>query len=369
VGELAKRVVVKVGSSTIGAEDGGLDTEFLRGLIAQVAELRSAGCETVVVSSGAVAAGIAALKLARRPVEMPELQAAAAAGQVRVISTYAELFAEAGMTVAQVLLTRHDVSHRQQYLYACRTFERLLAMGAVPVVNENDTTAVDEIRFGDNDTLAALVGIMVKADLVVMLTDIEGLYSADPRTSGQARLLTHVAEVTEAMLEAASGPGSEVGTGGMATKVEAARTLMKAGIPMVVCEARRPRVVVDAAEGKPVGTYFAGGDAELASRKLWIAFGRAPVGSVTIDDGAREALCLRGKSLLPAGVVEVTGDFVPGDTVALHDRAGNVIARGLTAISSAELRRVKGMRSADIARVLPDHAGVEVVHRDSLVIL
>lgn len=366
---LAKRVVVKVGSSTVTAEDGGLDIAFIRRLVAQLSELRSRGTEVVLVTSGAIAAGISALGLPGRPAEMPGLQAAAAAGQVRIIGTYAEMLAEAGIVAAQVLLTRHDVAHRQQYLYACRTFERLIAMGALPVVNENDTTAVDEIRFGDNDTLAALVGIMVRADLVVMLTDIEGLYSADPRTNQDAHLLTHVAEVTEAVVEAASGPGSEIGTGGMATKVEAAKTLMKAGIPMVVCEAHRDGVVIDAAAGEPVGTYFAGGDAEVASRKLWIAFGRSPAGSVTIDDGARDALCLRGKSLLPAGVVEITGDFVLGDTIALVDRTGTTIARGLTAMSSAELRRIMGMRSEDIARVLPERVGVEVVHRDSLVIL
>jgi glutamate 5-kinase len=271
--------------------------------------------------------------------------------------------------VGQVLLTRGDTAHRQQYVNACHTFDRLLATGVVPVVNENDTTAVEEIRFGDNDTLAALVGIMVHADLVVLLSDIEGVYSADPRTDEEARLFTRLDEVTEDVEAAAGGPGSPHGSGGMATKLDAAKVLMKAGIPMVVCDGRRQNAVVDAAAGEPVGTLFAAGAGKLKGRKLWIAFGGRPAGSITIDDGARDALCLRGKSLLPAGVVGVSGDFSPGDAVTIRDRAGKVIARGLTGLSSEDLERVKGMKSSEIARTSPEFAGTEVVHRDRLVIM
>jgi glutamate 5-kinase len=273
-----------------------------------------------------------------------------------------------GMHIGQVLLTRHDTAHRQQYLLACRTLERLLAMGVVPVVNENDTTAVEEIRFGDNDTLAALVGVMVHADLVVLLTDIEGLYDAHP-ASGDASLIEHVDELTDDVLAAAGGPGSVNATGGMTTKLQAARVLMAAGVPMVVADGRREGVVVAAAAGEPVGTYFAGGDGEIASRKLWIAFARRPAGTVVVAAGACEALRNRGTSLLPAGVVGVEGAFVAGDAVIIRDPEGVVVAQGLADLSAAELERVKGMRTPDIETIAPELAGREVVHRDRMVIL
>jgi glutamate 5-kinase len=282
---------------------------------------------------------------------------------------YAALFAARQIPVGQVLLTRHDTAHRQAYLHARDTFERLLAMGVVPIVNENDTVAVEEIRFGDNDTLAALVATMVKADLVILLTDIEGLYSADPRLDHEAELLEHVDELTEQVLSAAGGVGSAVGSGGMITKVEAAKVLMKAGVPMVVCDGRRGNVVVDAVDGKPVGTYFAGGAVQMGARKLWIALGQKAAGKVRVDDGAKEALCARGKSLLPAGVVDVEGTFAVGDAIVLIDRDGTAIARGLTQISSADLERVKGLKSSQITDVHPAVAGKEVIHRDHLVIL
>jgi glutamate 5-kinase len=300
---------------------------------------------------------------------MPALQAAASVGQVRVLGMYAALFAARDLNVGQVLLTRHDTGHRQAYLHARDTFERLLTLGVVPIVNENDTVAVDEIRFGDNDTLAALVAVMVGAELVVLLTDIEGLYSADPRLDAEAQLLEHVSELTDQVLSAAGGAGTPVGSGGMATKVEAAKVLMRAGIPLVVCDGRRQDVVLDAAEGKPVGTYFAGGAVSLGARKLWIATGNRAAGTVVIDAGARDALCLRGKSLLPAGVVRVEGNFVTGDAIVLKDQDGRTVARGLTALSSADLDSVKGLKTEQIEQLLPAVAGKEVVHRDHLVIL
>ncbi len=367
--EVAKRVVVKVGSSTLTRADGRTDRDYLATLVGQLADVRASGCEVVLVTSGAIAAGAEALGMDERPDDVPTLQAVASVGQVRMIGTYAELFAEHGLVAGQVLLTRQDTAHRQQYVNACHTFERLLAVGAVPVVNENDTTAVDEIRFGDNDTLAALVGIMVKADLVVLLTDIEGLYSADPRTTEGACLVERVEAVTADVEAAAGGPGSRLGSGGMSTKVEAAKALMKAGIPTIVCDGRKPGVLGDAVAGRPVGTLFAGGESTLAGRKLWIAFAKQPRGSVTIDDGAREALCLRGKSLLPAGVIGVVGTFSAGDAVTIQDREGAVVARGLSGLSSEDLDRVKGMKSSEIAASTPELAGTEVVHRDCLVIM
>jgi glutamate 5-kinase len=364
-----KRIVVKVGTSTLTGRDGRIDRAWLHGLAAQVAELRDQGAQVVIVSSGAIAAGVETMLLARRPDEITGLQAMAAIGQVRLIAEYAEALSGVGAHVGQVLLTRHDTGHRQAYLFACRTLERLLEMGVVPVVNENDTTAVDEIRFGDNDTLAALVGVMVHADLVVLLTDIEGLYDADPRQVHEAALVEHVDELTDEMLASAGGAGTDGGSGGMVTKLEAARILMKAGIPMVVCDGRRERVLADAFLGEPVGTYFAGGEGEVEARKLWIAFARHPKGSVVVDAGARDALCLRGTSLLPAGVVRVEGVFAAGDPVAIVDASGKQVARGLADLSSVDLDRVKGLKSSEIGGVAPGLAGLEVVHRDRLVIL
>lgn len=364
-----KRVVVKVGSSTLTAEHGGLDREYVGRLVSQVVELHERGTEVIVVTSGAISAGVQALGLPARPTDMPSLQATASVGQVQVLGMYAALFAARGVAVGQVLLTRHDTSHRQAFLHGRDTLERLLSLGVVPIVNENDTVAVDEIRFGDNDTLAALVATMVRADLVVLLTDIDGLYDADPRTADEAHLLEHVEELTEDVLAAAGGAGSDVGSGGMATKLDAAKVLRKAGIPMVVCDGRRHNVVSDAASGVPVGTYFASAATTASARKLWIALGQKPAGEVTIDDGARDALCVHGKSLLPIGVTHVSGHFKAGDAIVLKDTSGATVARGLTALSSGQIERVKGLSSARIAEVLPEVAGKVVVHRDQLFIV
>ncbi len=363
------RVVVKVGSSTLSRPNGGLDLDFIASLVEQLCTLRERGSSAALVSSGAISAGLESLGLTERPDDMPSLQAAASIGQVRLVEAYAQQFAKHGVPVGQVLLTRHDTGHRESYLHARDTFERLFALGAVPIVNENDTIAVEEIRFGDNDTLAALVATMVSADLVVLLSDIEGLYDADPRVAEEARLLEDVAELTDDLLAAAGGTGSMVGSGGMATKVEAAKVLMKAGIPMVICDGRRPNAIVDAAEGKPVGTRFAGSEGSIGARKLWIALGRNPAGEIVIDDGAKQALLERGKSLLSAGVVSVAGRFEAGDAVVLKDKSGTIVARGLSELSSADLDRVKGMRTSDIEAAHPAIAGAEVVHRDRLVIL
>jgi len=365
----AKRIVIKVGSSTLAPHGGAIDRAFVASLVDQVSALKSAGHEPVIVSSGAIAAGLERLGRATRPADMPSLQAAASVGQVALIETYAALFAEKGLVVGQVLLTRHDTGHREAYLHARDTFERLIAVDAIPVVNENDTVAVDEIRFGDNDTLAALVATMIGAHLVILLSDIEGLYDADPRVSAEARLLEHVDELTDDLVAAAGGAGTDAGSGGMATKVEAARVLMKAGIPMIVCDGTRPNVVADAAAGKPCGTVFAPNEGSIGARKLWIALGRKPAGDVVVDDGARAAMLERQTSLLPAGVVSVSGGFTAGDAVVLKDGSGAVLGRGLSEISAADLELVKGMKTSAIAEKYPHLAGKEVVHRDRLVIL
>jgi len=365
----ARRVVIKIGTSTLALPSGGLDREWVDSLAEQVVALRAQGSQVVVVSSGAIQAGIARLGLESRPTDMPSLQAAASVGQVSLLEAYAESFSARGVAVGQVLLTRHDTGHRESFLHARDTFERLLTMGAVPIVNENDTVAVDEIRFGDNDTLAALVATMVHADLVVLLSDIDGLYDADPRLSAEATLLSQVDELTDDLVAAAGGAGSAVGSGGMATKIEAANVLMKAGIPMVICDGHRENVVLDAVAGTGVGTTFEGGESTLGARKLWIALGSRAAGNIVIDDGAVRALRERQTSLLPAGVVEVVGEFSAGDPVALVDSAGATVARGLTELSSADLARIKGLKTTEVASVLPHLVGGEVVHRDRLVVL
>jgi len=365
----ARRVVVKVGSSTLAAADGGFDHEYVRGLVGQLAQLKANGDCPVLVSSGAIAAGLARLGMTERPSDMPSLQAAASVGQVALIEAYAALFAEHGIAIGQVLLTRHDTGHRESFLHARDTFERLLALGAVPVVNENDTVAVEEIKFGDNDTLAALVATMVGADLVILLSDIEGLYDADPRLEVSANLVSQVDEWTQGLMDSAGGAGSDIGSGGMVTKVEAARVLMRAGIPMVLCDGRRESVILDAAAGRPAGTMFSAGEGTLGAKKLWIALGRNAAGEIVIDAGAKRAITERQSSLLPAGVVSVTGSFEAGDAVVLKDLSGTIVARGLSEVSAADIELVKGMKTSEIATAYPQMSGKEVVHRDRLAIL
>ena len=363
-----RKIVIKVGSTTLTGGTARVDTDYVADLVGQICDVRDRGSNVVLVSSGAIAAGLEALGMSERPADMPSLQAAASVGQVQLIEMYARQFGERGVVVGQVLLTRHDTGHRESYLHARHTFERLLALGTMPIVNENDTVAVDEIRFGDNDTLAALVATLISADLVVLLSDIEGMYDADPRLAEEARLVEQVDELTEDLVAAAGGTGSTHGSGGMATKVEAARVLRRAGIPMVICDGRRAGVIRDVAAGRPVGTLFAGGDSSISARKLWIALGRKPAGEIVVDEGARMALTERGKSLLAAGVVAVSGTFAPGDAVVLTDGSGRAFARGLSEISSTELEQVKGMKTSEIASAKPDIANCEVVHRDHMVV-
>jgi len=368
-GTSARRIVIKVGSSTLASPHGGVDRDYVRSLVLQINTLKEMGWRPVIVSSGAIAAGVEELGLTSRPADMPTLQAAASIGQVSVLSLYAAFFAAHGTRIGQILLTRRDTAHRQSYLHARDTFERLIELGVVPVVNENDTVAVEEIRFGDNDTLAALVAVMIGADMVVFLTDIEGLYSADPRDDESAELLDRVTQVTDQMMAAAGPAGSAIGSGGMSTKVRAAKVLMRAGIPLVVCDGRRDRVVLDAAEGNPVGTFFVQGQESISAKKLWIATASNPCGEVVIDAGAKEALLGQGRSLLPAGVVGVSGVFDVGDTIVLLDTEGKMVGQGLAGISAVDLDAIKGLNSTQISKVRPGVAGREVVHRDHLVIL
>lgn len=360
------RVVVKVGTSSTTTDTWSIDRAAVAMLCEQVAALRSQGHEVVVVSSGAVAAGVGALGLQARPSDVTTLQALAAAGQGLLMEVFNAELARHGLVGAQVLLVPHDFVDRRQYLHARRTLTRLLELGCVPVVNENDTIASDEIRFGDNDRLAALLAHNVGADVLVLLTDTDGLYTADPRTDPNAQIIAHVSSDDPLLAVAAGARGTTRGSGGMASKLAAARIASWSGVRTVIARAHRPGVLADAVEGtQGVGTTFAPHDRWLPARKLWIAFAAQTQGVVVVDDGARRAMVERNTSLLPAGVVSVHGNFDEGDTIEVSDTAGNVFARGMVQMDAVVLERTRGHRTSE----LPSGDGHAVVHRDDLVLL
>lgn len=366
----SRRIVVKVGSSTLTDRRGALDRRYIATFVDQIANLAAEGWHPVVVTSAAIAAGLEVLGIDRRPDDMPTLQAAASVGQVALVEAYASEFGRRGLSVGQVLLTRNDTAHRGAYLHARDTLERLLSLGAVPVINENDTVSVEEIRFGDNDTLAALVATMIDAERVVMLTDVDGLYEVDPHKNPEAAHLDVVHRVDEHLIACAGPTCTTVGTGGMTTKLKAARVLLKAGIAMVLCDGRRANAIYDGAYGSAGGTVFEPeADNHLSHRKRWIALGGPVAGRILVDDGAVAALQRGGISLLAAGVVEVDGEFPEQSPVAVESRSGELVARGLSSFSASDLRMVAGMRSERLAEVLPDKAGAEVIHADHLVLL
>lgn len=368
-----KRVVIKIGTSTLIDEKRRLKVAFLYDLARQVEELRNKGIEVVVVTSGAIGVGLRRLRINERPKDIPTLQAAAAIGQVELASRYDQAFYHYGIQLAQVLLTRYETAGRESYLHARDTLTRLLELGIVPLVNENDTVAVDEIKFGDNDTLATLVAAIVDADLVILLSDIEGLYTADPRTSEDAELLERVGDLTDDLYKAAGGAGSAYGSGGMITKIKAARVLMAANIPMVICQGSRPNVIHDVILGdEHVGTLFDSDDKShhANAKKLWIALGAKPKGSVVVDDGAATALVDNGSSLLPVGIKSVSGEFEPGDSVNILNSDNMVIGRGLARMGCEDVEKVHGMNSRAIAGdpQLKDLSDQVVIHRDEMVV-
>ncbi|WP_051750414.1 glutamate 5-kinase [Phycicoccus jejuensis] len=361
-----RRLVVKVGSSSLTSADGGrLDLDALGALVDVLAGRRAAGHQVVLVSSGAIAAGIGPLGLDRRPTDLATQQAAASVGQGALVAAYQAAFARHGLTVGQVLLTADDTTRRSHYTNARRTLERLLELGIVPIVNENDTVATQEIRFGDNDRLAAVVADLVGADGLVLLTDVDSLYDGPPSKGGSQRVPL---VATDADLEAVTigGTGSAVGSGGMVTKVEAAGIAGAAGIPTLLT---RLADVAAGLDGADVGTVFAPAAATRASRKRWLAHATSAKGRLVIDDGAVTAVTERRTSLLPAGITEVVGSFAAGDPVDVCATDGRVIARGLVTYASTELPRLLGRSTRDLARELGPGYEREVVHRDDLVVL
>ncbi|MER8028269.1 glutamate 5-kinase [Streptomyces bauhiniae] len=363
----ARRIVVKVGSSSLTTAAGGLDADRVDALVDVLAKARGGGeKEIVLVSSGAIAAGLAPLGLDRRPMDLARQQAAASVGQGLLVARYTASFARYGVRVGQVLLTSDDMSRRAHHRNASRTLDKLLAMGAFPVVNENDTVATDEIRFGDNDRLAALVAHLVHADLLVLLSDIDGVYDGDPARPGTARIAEVRGPADLAGVEIGSAGKAGVGTGGMVTKVEAARIAAAAGIPVVLTNAVH---AADALAGGDTGTCFHPTGKRSAGRLLWLQHASTPQGSLTLDDGAVRAVVERHSSLLPAGIAAVTGEFSAGDPVELRDRAGQAVARGLVNFDARELPQLLGRSTRELARELGPAYEREVVHRDDLVLL
>jgi len=362
----APRVVVKVGSSSLTTAEGGLDPQRLDVLVDALAAARAHGAEVVLVSSGAIASGLGPLGLHRRPRDLATQQAAASVGQGLLVHRYTESFARHGVTVGQVLLTADDVVRRGHYRNAQRTLYRLLEMGAVPIVNENDTVATEEIRFGDNDRLAALVAHLVHAEMLVLLSDVDGIYQGDPRRAS-SRMLTEVRVASDLDgVRLGRGGGSGPGTGGMASKVAAARIAAGAGIRAVVCSAG---AVADVLAGSPAGTSFAPSATRLPTRLLWLAYAAAARGRLRLDAGAVRAVVDRRLSLLPAGVTAVEGSFAAGDPVEILDQKGHAVARGLVNFDATELPALLGRSTPDLARELGPAFSREVVHRDDIVLL
>lgn len=364
----ARRIVVKIGSSLVSSREAGLEPERIDRLADDIALLRSAGREVLIVSSGAIVSGINKLALKEYPKSLPVKQAAAAVGQSRLMWAYEKSFERLGLKVAQILLTHHDLADRRRFLNARHTLTALIEFQVIPIINENDTVAVDEIRVGDNDTLAAEVAHLVDADLLVILSDIDGLFTEDPRKSPSARLIPLVTDINEDIERRAGVSVTFGATGGMATKVRAAKKVGEYGVATLIVNGQTRGLLPQILSGIPGGTLFLAKERRLTSRKHWIGFTLRARGTVSVDQGAVEALTKRGKSLLASGIVQVTGSFDAGDAVSCLDPDGKEFAKGLVNCSSDTLSKIKGLKTAEIQQRLGPQDYEEVIHRDNLVI-
>jgi glutamate 5-kinase len=362
-----RRVVVKIGSGVISNADG-LEYDRVAELSADICQLLDRGLEIVLVSSGAISAGKGQLGIVGRPQTIPQKQAAAAIGQTRIIHEYKETFQKLNHNVAQVLLTRDDLSNRRRYLNARNTVMTLLEYGVTPIVNENDTVVVDEIRFGDNDNLSALVTNLVEADLLIILSDVDGLYDRDPRENPQAELIPIVERVTPEVEEMGGKSSSDLGTGGMRTKLKAAKRAALSGVGTLIVNGRTSNILSRIFDGEEVGTYFLPAQSKMTAKKHWIAFSKKPRGKLLIDEGGQRAVIKHGKSLLPSGICGVEGGFERGDAVRLCNRDGEEFARGVISYSLAETLRIMGKQTAEIEEILGYKYRDEVVCRDNLVL-
>lgn len=366
----AKRIVVKVGTSTITYANGKRNFSQIDRLARELSDLQNQGKEMILVSSGAVAVGVDRLGLSAKPSTIPGKQACAAVGQGVLMHTYEKFFADYGQIVAQVLITRTEAIDRHRYTNCRNTFMTLLQQGVIPIVNENDVVALDELKIGDNDNMSALVAGIVDADLVIILSDIDGLYTANPATHPEATLVHTVQEITPEIEASAGGVGSSRGTGGMATKIQAAKAATNSGIQLVIASGTEKNAIPRILQGEEIGTLFVSRENRLQFRKRWLAFGAKIQGSIVVDDGCAKAIRKAGGcSILPAGIYQVVGDFLSGSTISVIDKEGHELARGLVHYTAAELEKIKGCKSSDIEGILGHKNYDEVIHRDDLVIL
>ncbi len=364
-----KRIVVKIGSNLLAHDEEGLDMKRISSLSRDISELQDRGYDVVVVSSGAIAAGMRKLGLKTKPRDIKHKQAVAAVGQSTLMWAYERSFAKWSKKVAQVLLTRDDFADRKRYINSKNTLLTLISYRVFPIINENDTVATDEIKFGDNDQLASLVASLIEAERLVILSDVDGLYTEDPKRSAEAKLIEYVEEITPDIEDRAGGAGSGVGTGGMYSKVLAAKRAVNHGILVHIVSGRKEGILLGLMEGEKSGTLFKPKAEKLSSRKGWIAYGSRARGNLVLDEGAVRALVERGKSLLPSGIVAVEGEFDVGDAVYCVDGQGRRIAKGLTNYASSEIMMIKGKKSSEIEAILGYKYSEEAIHRDNLVLL
>ncbi len=363
-----KRLVIKIGSNILASADHGLNTKRLHAITKDVSDIVDRGYEAVIVSSGAIAAGLKKLGLKEIPKDIKRKQAAAAIGQSSLMWAYEHSFADFNKKVAQVLLTRDDITNRLRYINAKNTLFALMNYGVIPIINENDPVAVDEIKFGDNDILAALVAGLVEADMLIILSDVDGLYTKDPKYK-DAKLINSVDEITSDIEKIAGGRGSTISTGGMYSKLLAANQANNYGIPVIIMSGKKSGLLTRLFNGEKVGTYFEPKKERLSSKKGWIAYGLKSKGAIYLDDGAIKALITQGKSLLPSGITKIEGHFDVGDCVSCMSKQDKKVAKGLTNYSSKDLEHIKGKKTSEIEKVLGYKYSDEVIHRDNMVLV
>ncbi len=363
------RIVIKIGSNILTSSGNGLDIDRIKAIVDDISTLHNEGYNTVIVSSGAIAAGMKNLGLKKKPHYIVLKQAAAAVGQSSLMWAYEKYFSNYNKKVAQILLTREDLSDRKRYINSRNTLNVLLSYRVIPIINENDTVATDEIKFGDNDQLASLVAGLINADRFVILSDVDGLFTKDPRRFPDAHLIEKVKEITPEIEALASGSVTAVGTGGMYSKILAAKRAVNSGIPVHIVNGRKKGVITALMRGEKIGTEFLARKIRPSQRKIWIAHGIRPKGTVSIDSGAADAIVKQGKSLLPSGIVDVSGEFDTGDAVYCVNPQGSRIAKGLVNYSSREINMIKGRKTVEIEGILGYKYSDEVIHRDNLVLL
>ncbi|HUI31471.1 MAG TPA: glutamate 5-kinase [Candidatus Acidoferrales bacterium] len=362
-------VIIKIGTNLLAEKDRGINIERINSIAKSVSYLRSLGKNVAIVTSGAIGAGVAAMRLSGRPKSIPESQATAAVGQPLLMEAYENAFRKQRLAIAQILLTKDDFISRSRYVNAKNTFAVLFDKGVVPIINENDTVAVEEIKLGDNDNLSAMVATLVEANIMIVLTDIDGLFSDDPALNHDAEMIRIVEKITPEIERFAKRNKNDLSTGGMITKIQAAKRCVKSGIAMIIANGKNPQAIDEIFSGEFRGTVFLPAQKKLSMRKQWIGFVSSTAGTIVVDEGAKSALLKLNKSLLPSGIVKIYGSFNVKDIISILDTDGNEIGKGVTGYSSAELMKIKGKKSADIEAILRRKAPAEVVHRDNLAVI